>query len=84
MTGVAFTEKKTQGNEVRACPHCTMKHLGPDLEENVAKPAADSVLAFETTGQGANWGGVFVLWANFNQAPGRVNQLITHRLLAQY
>lgn len=82
MTGV--TENKTGDNNIKACPHCTIKHLCPDLEENIAKMAADSALAFKVTGQGGKWGGVLVLWANFNQAPGRVNQLIIHRPLAQY
>lgn len=62
----------------------TLHSVGPDLEENIAKTAADSALAFEGTSQGAKRGGAFVLWANFNQAPGRVNQLITHRPLARY
>lgn len=62
----------------------TLHSVGPDLEENIAKTAADSALAFEGTSQGAKSGGAFVLWANFNQAPGRVNQLITHRPLARY
>lgn len=48
------------------------------------KAAEDSVLAFEMTGPGSQTGVQFWLVGKFYQAPGRVNQKLTHRPLAQF